>query len=71
VFDTFATTGGNPMASKVGNVINVPEPTTAFIAPAPTPANPTRTASRAVIRRPTNATGTNGGSSQAPAGAVG
>src|SRR4029077_2253900 len=37
-FDIVAVTGGSPSATKVGNVIRVPEPTTALIAPARTPA---------------------------------
>src|SRR3954451_8114385 len=38
LFDTFAVTGGKPKASNVGKVISVPEPTTALMAPAATPA---------------------------------
>src|SRR3954451_18119511 len=38
LFDTLAVTGGKPKASSVGNVISVPEPTTALMAPAATPA---------------------------------
>src|SRR5262245_50101557 len=38
LFETFASTGGKPSASSVGNVISVPEPTTALIAPAAIPA---------------------------------
>src|SRR4051794_9357560 len=37
-----AVTGGKPNATNVGNVISVPEPTIALIAPAPTPANAIR-----------------------------
>src|SRR5688572_12470797 len=38
VLETLAITGGTPSASKVGNVIKVPEPTTALIKPAAAPA---------------------------------
>ena len=40
--DIVAVTGGYPSATNVGNVIRVPEPTTALIAPAPTPARAIR-----------------------------
>src|SRR6476620_10519947 len=36
--DIVAVTGGKPKATRVGKVISVPEPTTALIMPAPTPA---------------------------------
>jgi hypothetical protein len=38
LFDTLATTGGMPKASRVGKVISDPEPTMAFMVPAATPA---------------------------------
>src|SRR3954468_11024822 len=38
LLDTFAVTGGKPNASSVGKVMSVPEPTTALMAPAATPA---------------------------------
>src|SRR3954462_1183798 len=38
LFETFAVTGAKPKASRVGKVISVPEPTTALMAPAATPA---------------------------------
>src|SRR3954452_6963951 len=38
LFDTLAVTGGKPNASSVGKVVRVPEPTTALMAPAATPA---------------------------------
>ena len=41
-FDIVEVTGGYPSATSVGNVMRVPEPTTALIAPAPTPANAIR-----------------------------
>ena len=34
VLETLAITGGTPSASRVGNVISVPEPTTVLISPA-------------------------------------
>src|ERR1700712_3385733 len=37
VLDTLATTGGTPNARRVGNVINVPDPTTVLIVPAAMP----------------------------------
>ena len=37
VLETFAVTGGTPNASKVGKVINVPDPTTVLMVPAATP----------------------------------
>lgn len=37
-FDMVATTGGYPNATRVGNVMSVPDPTTALMAPAPKPA---------------------------------
>ncbi len=42
LFETLATIGGYPTASSVGNVISVPEPITALIAPAANPAASTR-----------------------------
>src|SRR4051794_32300438 len=45
VLETFAVTGGTPNASRVGNVINVPDPTTVLIVPAASPASPMATAS--------------------------
>src|SRR6478752_9701538 len=41
-FDIVAVTGGKPKATRVGKVIKVPEPTTALIMPAPTPARAIR-----------------------------
>ena len=41
VLETLAVTAGKPIASSVGKVIRVPDPTTALIAPAPTPASRT------------------------------
>ena len=38
MFVTFATTAGNPKASKVGNVMSDPDPTTVLIVPAVSPA---------------------------------
>src|SRR5579872_2154516 len=38
LFDTLAMTGGKPNASRVGNVISEPEPTTALTPPAAVPA---------------------------------
>ncbi|BCO47734.1 hypothetical protein MINTM002_34080 [Mycobacterium intracellulare] len=37
-FDMVAVTGGKPSATSVGKVIRVPEPTSALIAPAASPA---------------------------------
>ena len=48
LLDTFATIGGYPNASSVGNVINEPDPTTALIPPAPTPAAKIATTSHGV-----------------------
>src|SRR4029079_15963463 len=45
VLETFAVTGGTPNASRVGNVISVPDPTTVFIVPAANPASPMAMAS--------------------------
>ena len=39
--DICAVTGGNPTATRVGNVTNVPEPTTELIVPAQKPARST------------------------------
>ena len=40
VFETLATTGGTPRASRTGKVMRVPEPTTVLMNPAQTPARP-------------------------------
>src|SRR3954453_16868492 len=48
VLETLAVIGGTPTASRVGNVINVPDPTTALMAPAATPASRTATICRNV-----------------------
>ena len=45
VLETFAVTGGTPNASRVGNVISVPDPTTVLMVPAATPASTMATAS--------------------------
>jgi hypothetical protein len=37
-FDVVAVTGGYPSATRTGNVTSVPEPTTALISPAHSPA---------------------------------
>ncbi len=50
-FDMVAVTGGNPNATSVGNVTRVPEPTTALIVPAPTPARKMTTISTVVTGR--------------------
>ena len=42
-----AVTGGNPIASRTGKVIRVPDPITALIVPAPNPATRTRMTSNA------------------------
>src|SRR6478609_11796360 len=42
---TLAVTGGTPNARRVGNVINVPDPTTVLMVPAATPARAISTAS--------------------------
>ena len=39
MLETLAVTGGTPNASRVGNVINVPDPTTVLMVPAATPAS--------------------------------
>ena len=39
VLETLAVTGGTPNASRVGNVIRVPDPTTVLMVPAATPAS--------------------------------
>ena len=39
MLDTLAVTGGTPSASRVGNVISVPDPTTVFMVPAAIPAS--------------------------------
>ena len=41
-----AVTGGKPKERRIGNVISVPLPTTAFIVPAPTPASRIATTSK-------------------------
>ncbi|MDP9779408.1 hypothetical protein J2S58_003031 [Nakamurella flavida] len=38
-FDMVAVIGGYPNASRVGNVISVPDPTMVLMVPAPTPAS--------------------------------
>lgn len=38
MLDTFAVTGGSPVASSTGKVIRVPEPTMVLMVPAPIPA---------------------------------
>src|SRR5689334_9616807 len=57
LFETLAVTGGTPSASSVGKVISVPEPTTALIMPAPTPAASTASASHGLTGRPYPALG--------------
>src|SRR4051812_12354431 len=52
LFETFAVTGGKPKASRVGKVISVPEPTTALMAPAATPARAMATISYQGTGRP-------------------
>src|SRR4051795_12497099 len=52
LFDTFAVTAGYPRASSIGKVMSVPEPTTALIMPAATPAASTASACHAVTGRP-------------------
>src|SRR5687768_18576235 len=47
---TLAVTGGTPNARRVGNVINVPDPTTVLMVPAATPARATSTASSGLMR---------------------
>ncbi len=44
--DTVAVTGGRPVASSTGKVINVPEPTMVLIVPAPIPAAKTASISQ-------------------------
>ena len=39
VLETLAVTGGTPNASRVGNVISVPDPTTVLMVPAASPAS--------------------------------
>ena len=51
VLDTLAVTGGTPNASRVGNVINVPDPTTVLMVPAATPARAISTASSGLTPR--------------------
>src|SRR3954451_22616577 len=46
VLETFAVTGGTPNASRVGNVISVPDPTTVLMVPAASPARPMAIASK-------------------------
>ena len=48
VLETLAVTGGTPNASRVGNVISVPDPTTVLMVPAATPASRIATASSGV-----------------------
>src|SRR4051794_28192994 len=48
-FETFASTGGYPTASRVGKVTSEPEPTTVFTAPATAPAARTASASARVM----------------------
>ncbi len=50
LLEMFAITGGMPNASSVGKVMRVPEPTTALMAPAPTPAARIATTSTQPIR---------------------
>ena len=45
VLETLAVTGGTPNARRVGNVINVPDPTTVLMVPAASPAKPMARAS--------------------------
>src|SRR5215472_11769796 len=52
LFETLAITGGKPNASRVGNVISDPEPTTALIAPAATAASRIATISPMLTREP-------------------
>jgi hypothetical protein len=47
-----AVTGGKPKDTRMGNVIRVPEPTTALIAPAATPASKMAAVSTMVTARP-------------------
>ena len=47
----FTFTGGTPNASRVGNVINVPDPTTVLMVPAATPASAISTASSGLTPR--------------------
>ncbi len=47
-----AVTGGTPNAISAGKVINVPDPTTVLMVPAPTPASRTRNASVNVTSAP-------------------
>src|SRR3954452_13590214 len=47
--ETVAVTGGRPTASSSGKVTRVPEPTTALIEPAASPARATATISHAVM----------------------
>src|SRR3954447_20130434 len=46
VLETLAVTAGRPQASSVGKVTRVPDPTTALIVPAATPASRTASASQ-------------------------
>ena len=51
VLDTLAVTGGTPNASRVGNVISVPDPTTVLMVPAASPARRIAAASSSVTGR--------------------
>ena len=51
MLETLAVTGGTPNASRVGNVISVPDPTTVLMVPAATPASRTATISQTVTGR--------------------
>src|SRR3954453_22680405 len=52
VLETFAVTGGTPKASRVGNVISVPDPTTVLMVPAASPARPMAIASKSDTQLP-------------------
>src|SRR5690606_23308808 len=52
VLDTLATTGSTPTATSAGQVSRLPDPTTALIAPAATPAAHTASASQTVTATP-------------------
>ncbi len=45
LFDTLASTGGTPRASRMGKVIKVPEPTMTLMNPAAPPASATSSSS--------------------------
>src|SRR5689334_6890795 len=57
-FDIVEVTGGYPSATSVGNVMRVPEPTSAVMAPAPTPARAMRIMSTTGTRGTLSALGT-------------